>query len=907
MGRVFRARDVKLNRPVAIKVLRTDWAHNPEWLARFEREAQLLATLNHPNIATVHGLDEADGSRYLVMELVPGQTLAQRLARGPLPINEALAVCKQIAAALEAAHERGIIHRDLKPANVMLTPSGTVKILDFGLAQSTEGLTDNSQIAIEPQTNARVIVGTAAYMAPEQARGLPLDRRCDLWALGCIIYAVFTGRPAFNGATSTDILAAVIDRSPDWKALPANLPARVGQLLRRCLQKDPQRRIRDAGDARLEIEDSLAELEEAPPTVPPAPARKRWWLAWAASTLGIAIATFALGRFLSLKPEAIPTEPAAPATAWSGQLLLGGSTQAYTPRRSPDGQWLAFIVIYEHQAQVGVMKLDSGEWWVLTRHRDRGQVNGLCWSLDSSRLYFDRFFETPAGVYSASPLDRNPEGAREVLVVKDAHMPQVAADGSLIVGKLDASGNYRMHRLAANKVLSPIGPAIEGWSPPVRTLHKRNSVLFWGKVVDDQAAASERKFYLLDIDKDEYRPLGEKNLHLDNQSLAVSPRDDFAYAVVLAQDAFQLIRVPLGGSHRPETLLTLTMRVAGLALDDAGQIYLDQVQRPLEVIRFTLEPEGGDPARRASAERIATPAVWRETESIGHPLQLPDGRIVLPSKTAGRDRLLVAVPGKPPVPLLDDSREETAPPATLVGQRQLAFLAGSGPKRRLRLAAIEDDSIELEAVDLGVSGDRLSALAASPDGKTLYYVQSRQVYSVPTDGSAAPTKVVPGDGVAVYPATGELLIQRFEKTGGRLFRLPRPGGKLEEFLVKPGTLRLAPLQIGGTAINRDGCVLVASTTKDSCFWRPAILQPSGELQLIPVTYDGDIYPAAWAKDGKVLGMGYPLRTELWRLTPTASGLAETVGRAGSVAQAALYPSKKKAVDAVPIVRIGVPR
>ncbi len=873
MGRVFRARDMKLDRPVAIKVLRDNYAHDPEWLARFEREARLLATLDHPNIAAIHGLDETDDSRYLVMELVPGQTLAQRLARGPLPIDEALAVCKQIAAALEAAHDRGIIHRDLKPANVMLTPDDRVKILDFGLARSMEAPapTDDSTAPYEGQTDAGVIVGTAAYMAPEQARGRHLDRRCDLWAFGCVLYETLTGRPAFSGATASDILAAVIERAPAWEALPARLPPRINHLLRRCLQKEPQKRLRDAGDARLEIEEAQAEPTRGPPTPRPARSLGRR-LAWAATTMAVALAAFVLGSLRFPKATEPKVAESAPASVWSGQLLLGGATQAYMPRVSPDGRWLAFVVIHEQQTQVGVMKLDTGEWWVLTRNRERGQINGICWSRDSTRLYFDRVFDTPLGVYSVSPLDRTPGGAREVLVVAEAYFPQMAADGSLVVGTLDAASNHRVNRYSSNESLRVVGPPLEGWNATVRALHARNAIVFWGKILDDKAP-SHRGLYILDLDGHGYRLLGDQTLALDNQPLAVSPRDDFACAAVPAQDSVHVVRIPLTGSGRPDPLLTLTMRVVGLDVDDAGQIYVDQVQRPLDVIRFPAVPEDRENVtpKVRPVERIAGPLRWRETDTIGYPLELPHGRVLLPSKAAGRDRLLVARPGEAPVPLLDDSRLETSPPATLVGQWRLAFLAGSDQKRRLRLATLEDEGVRLEPIDLDVAGAELTALTASPDGKTLYYVQARQVYEVAANGSETPRKLAPGDAIAVYPATGDLLIQRFEKVGFRLARLPRPSGPLQEVPLKLGKVRPAPLTIGGAAIDRDGRVLMASTTKDSSFLRPAILRPDGELQPIAAAYEGDIYPAGWSKDGKVLGMGYSYRCELWRFQRAAPG------------------------------------
>lgn len=860
MGRVYRARDVKLGRAVAIKVLRDDYAGNPAWLARFEREARLLATLNHANIATVHGLDEFEGSRYLAMELVPGQSLAQRLANGPLPPVQTLAIGKQIAEGLEAAHDRGIIHRDLKPGNVMLTPDGKVKILDFGLAKTAEPpvAPADSNAPFEAQTREGVAVGTPGYTAPEQARGEPIDRRSDLWAFGCVLYEMITGRRAFQGATFSDTLAT---RSPELGLLPSWVPRRVADLLRRCLQPEVRNRMRDAGDARLELEEALAELERPATTqlaaVPPTRLSRRWWPLVAIPIVGLL--AFTLGKWLSV-----------PAVRdWSGQLLLGGASQAFGPQVSPDGQWLAFIILHEEQSQVGVMKLDSGEWWVLTRNRDRGHVNNVCWSRDSTRLYFDRFFDVPVGVFSVSPLDRTPEGAREALVVKDADAPQEAADGSLIVGKLDAQGRYRLHRFSPHDGLRAVGPPIElhlGWPSPMRALHAQNAVAFCGKVLDGKAGP-ERKFYLLDLDREEYRALLDKEVLFDDVPLAVSPHDDFAYTSLEAEDAFRIVRIPLASRVQPETLLTLTTRVWGLDVDSAGRIYLDQVQRPLEVIRFATAPEGA-PAGAVvlPVEHIAAPTLWQETGAIGLPLQLPDGRVVLPGKTAGRDRLLMAVPGKSLRPLLDDSRTETAPPLALVGTRRLAFVAGSDKERRLRLADLDDDGVRLEPVDLGVSGEGLTSLAASPDGKKLYYVQSRHVYEVLTDGSTPPKKLEPGDGVAVDPATGDLLIQRFDIGGVHLFRAPPGGGQSVEVPLKLGALRPAPVAIGGGAIHQDGRVLLASTSKDSWYWRPAILNPDGTLQSISVAYSGDVYPAAWTTNDRALGMGYAFHGDLWRLS-----------------------------------------
>ncbi len=220
MGVVYRADDTKLDRQVAIKVLPDIFSGDPERLARFEREAKLLASLNHPNIAAIHGLEQADGKRFLVMELVEGETLAQRIAKGPLPVDEALEVCRQIAEGLEAAHEKGIIHRDLKPANVKITPEGKVKILDFGLAKAFQAeaaaAADHSPTITEVMTRAGVILGTAAYMSPEQARGKPVDKRADIWAFGCVLYECLTGKRAFRGRDVADTMAAILKGEPDW-------------------------------------------------------------------------------------------------------------------------------------------------------------------------------------------------------------------------------------------------------------------------------------------------------------------------------------------------------------------------------------------------------------------------------------------------------------------------------------------------------------------------------------------------------------------------------------------------------------------------------------------------------------------------------------------------------------------
>jgi len=394
MGEVYRARDSRLNREVAIKVLPEGFAQDAERLARFQREAQVLASLNHPNIASIYGLEESGQVYALVMELVEGPTLADRIAAGPLPLEEALPIARQIAEALEAAHERGIIHRDLKPANIKVTPDGNVKVLDFGLAKVFEEQPGNPDLSHSPTlmhgTQAGVILGTAAYMSPEQAKGKAVNKRADIWAFGCVLYEMLTGMQVFSGETLTDTLAAVVRAEPEWSALPAATPGVIRKLLGRCLTKDVKQRLRDIGDARIEIEEAMAAGTDEPlvgtdqivalqPT-----SRWRRLLPWAIATLAVLTALLviayranrspdgaaAVKQFVLAPPaEGIPVALSAPclllspdgtrlvstvkvSNSWQlfDRLLnspaarpIDGTQGAMDPFFSPDGQWLAFF------------------------------------------------------------------------------------------------------------------------------------------------------------------------------------------------------------------------------------------------------------------------------------------------------------------------------------------------------------------------------------------------------------------------------------------------------------------------------------------------------------------------------------------------------------------------------------
>ena len=313
MGQVWQATDTQLNRQVALKILPDAFATDPDRLARFTREAQILASLNHPNIAAIYGIEEDEGTRALVLELVEGPTLADRIAQGPVPLDEALPIAEQIAEALEAAHEQGVIHRDLKPANIKVREDGTVKVLDFGLAKALDPAPDvdpsQSPTLTAAATQMGVIMGTAAYMSPEQARGKPVDRRADIWAFGVVLYEMLTAARAFEGDDVSLTLSAVLQREPEWDGLPANVPHGLNTYLRRCLQKDPRQRVQAIGDVRLAMEGAFETTVQATP-VPTegASAQLRvWQRPVPAALIGLVLAALTGVAVWDLKPQAPPS------------------------------------------------------------------------------------------------------------------------------------------------------------------------------------------------------------------------------------------------------------------------------------------------------------------------------------------------------------------------------------------------------------------------------------------------------------------------------------------------------------------------------------------------------------------------------------------------------------------------
>jgi serine/threonine-protein kinase len=462
MGEVWRATDTRLQRDVAIKVLPAEVTGDTARLARFEREAQLLAALNHPNIAAIHGLEEADGKPFLVLELVPGEDLSERLRRGPLPVDEAIEVARQVAEALEEAHERGVVHRDLKPANVKLTPDGKVKVLDFGLAKawtseaasgSAPDLSQSPTLA-HTGTAAGMILGTAAYMSPEQARGKSVDKRSDVWAFGVLLHELLTGRPLFSGETVSDVLAAVLTREPDWAALPAATPAGVRRLLQRCLERDPRRRLRDIGEARIALS---TPVEPPAPVEAGVPATRPRWLVPAA--LAAAALAFAAGYALR-RPVPAVAPPVAPDTVLR-QLTFEPGLEA-EPSFSPDGNYVAYTTNDQGSLDVVVMPIAGGPLRRLAATPvDEAQP---AWSPDGTQIAFTSAREHGGRLGSVNGLSAlstfvqgqggdvflaPAAGGPAVKLVERASFPAWSPDGQSIVFQSDRSGYWDIWTVSA--------------------------------------------------------------------------------------------------------------------------------------------------------------------------------------------------------------------------------------------------------------------------------------------------------------------------------------------------------------------------------------------------------------------------------------------------------------------------
>jgi predicted Ser/Thr protein kinase len=828
MGEVYRATDTKLGRDVAIKVLPEAFAQDAMRIERFKREAQVLASLNHPNIAAIYGVEEGA----LVMELIEGPTLAEILNKGPMRLNEALVLARQIAEALEYAHERGVVHRDLKPANIKVTPDGRVKVLDFGLAKALAmefrpgGPESSPTLTMQP-TVTGTIMGTAAYMSPEQARGQDVDKRADIWAFGAVLYEMLTARRAFEGKTITDTLAAVLTTEPDYSLSPRNLPPRILYLLRRCLRKKVGERLRDIGEARIWIDEAGEE------TPAPAPRPRRWWLAGLGILAAVALLTAYLWRMI----------PAPAPTAWKG-TFLGGPEFAMDPRISPDGKTLAFQAMVDGLFQVAVMKPETGSWAVLTREREHGSVQEIAWSPDGTSLYFGRELGG-AGIYSIPVL-----GGDERLVLEGALNPEMLPDGSLLVLKIDAKRNLQIYHFwpETGKLQAlPAELSFDFLSPPLRTFPdgKEAAYVGWPMNAGQNAVGT---LYALDLASGKSRRLAPGLVIPPRPQgigfpMAITPDGAKVLLRLPGRDLRTVVAIPRKGNGAPETWLSLTQSFWYLDAGPDGSLYMDQMLERPEALRF---PAGGGRPERLMGDIVLGPVVERT-----------DGTLLASSIFAGHMRIAIGRPGSNLIPV-SETREETDVSMTNVGQSAVAFPLGPQGNRVIAIASLPDGRIVRR---LPVPGGVIDRLASSSDGRRIVYVSGQKLWSIPAEGGE-PTRIGEGDSVAVG---GEEVVVTLNDTDGyHLSRIPLSGGTPVRVPLPPSPVLTGDLH--PAAVGPGGRVLVQVNEPHVWFYRMATVDPkSGRVDVIPVDYDGDIWFPGWTPDGKIVATGLRYSFSLWRM------------------------------------------
>ena len=845
MGEVYRAHDSRLDRQVALKILPETLSGDPDRLARFEREAKALASLNHPNIAQIHGTEDAGHARAIVMELVEGETLATLIAQwpagSPMEISEALDIARQIAEALDAAHEAGIVHRDLKPANIKLRPDGTVKVLDFGLAKDVSygggDLTASPTFTSPAMTAAGVILGTAAYMAPEQARGKVVSKRADIWAFGCVLYELLTGRSPFPGETVTDVIAAVVKNEPDWSALPAATPPRIRRLLARCLQKDPRARLRDIGDARLEILD--AAVVEAPASISP----RRRFAPWIVLTAVGALIVGAVVGALWGRP-AVTSVP-----RWAG-VLVGGPANLLQPALSPDGQLLAFLTLVDGQTQIGVMKADGGAWRVLTHDRSRGLSAILAWSPDASRIFYDRQTDTLNGVYAVPSL-----GGDERLVLENAGYPVALPNGDLLVQRVNANRQSQLHRFSPSTGHVDPLPALPDLSlsdDVVLASADGRQVYFFGRPLDNPTSPSA--FYHLDLQTGRSEPL---SLNLDLRppvAMALEPVTGDVYLGGIDGDAFQVVRLSAAAGVAPQAVLSIP-DPSRLEADRKGGLYVAVRSRPAELFAFPVTVLPDQSPRRLESLPVMNA---REAQVLA---PLPDGRLLFGSRAGERDRILVMQSGKPLTALVDGD-EETRPPATAVGAQHVALMMGPRSSPDIAIVNTIDGRLVRR---FKAPTPSISTLGASPDGRRLYYAAEGSVWGLAAEGGT-PIRVGTGDSFTVERDSGDLIVKLDEGARMRLVRIKAAGGDAAEIHVR-SDLRLIPRPLAPGAV-RQGRLALSVASADSWFWHAATLDlKTGAVSKLANPNPSDFHFVTWRADGVPIGFGYGITTALWRFTP----------------------------------------
>jgi serine/threonine protein kinase/Tol biopolymer transport system component len=803
MGEVYRARDPKLGRDVAIKILPRFFTSAPDRLARFEREARMLAALNHPNICAIYGLEEADGVRFLVLELVDGHTLAELLAdvsrpqpRLPgLPVEEVLALARQIAGALEVAHDKGIIHRDLKPANIKITPDGVVKILDFGLAKTVGG--DNSAPGLthvptltEDGAREGPVLGTAAYMSPEQARGVAVDKRTDIWAFGCVLYEMLTGRIAFAGATTSDTIAKILEREPDWSALPAATPTLLKRLLIRCLVKDPKQRLRDIGDFRIDIDgvdDALPRMS-GKSLFPAIPSRNltKWlpWVAMAALVAGMSVVE--IQRVLPVPENPLADAQISRFTNWEG------TEEAAVI--SPDGKFVAFLSDRDGEFDLWVSQVGTGRFSNLTRDFPPLPPSGvivrkLGFSGDGAEIWFN-------------PGDRRPlllmpltGGAPRPFLGEGTNTPAWSPDGTRLVyfGK-PLTGDDPMY------VADPTGADPRQILAPRKGMHSNNPVWSpdgqWIYFVSGSEPQDE-----IDIDVWRLRASGgSPPERLTDQHAAVN-----FLAPIDARTLLYVARSEDGSGPwlwALDTQRKVTRRV------------------PSGVDQYTSVSSSRDGRRSVATVANPSASLWsvallgriaEEHDAQPYSLPVPTGRALAPrfggttmfylSGRGTRDGLWKVEDEQASEVWRDVDGALFEPPAVSPDGRRVAVLVRQGGKRHLSIMSADGTNRRTLAAPIEIEGAAGQCPASwSPDGKWIVTggrdAAGPALFKIPVDGGA-PERFLAGTWVnPVWSPNGDLIMFAGRSLVGQvtLLGVGSDGATMElpQVWVRPGGYRFLP-------------------------------------------------------------------------------------------------------------------
>jgi eukaryotic-like serine/threonine-protein kinase len=830
MGEVYRARDTRLKREVALKVLPAEVSRDHERRQRFEQEARAVAALNHPNILAIYDVGEENGVLFLVTELVEGRNL-----KGPMPLDAVLNCAGQIADALQAAHDRGIVHRDLKPGNIMLRADGVVKLLDFGLAKTLAqpSLPDDASVLSTEtirMTQVGMVMGTAPYMSPEQAQGLYVDKRTDIWAFGAVLYELLTGRRPFQGSTFSQTLASVLKDEPEWE----RVPAAAQKLLRKCLTKDPARRLRDIGDAMELVEGSQARDP------------RHSFLPWGLAGVGAPVAVAAAGWMLLSRPPTTETR--------SGSILAGPEI-ALDPRPSPDGRMLAFQSIERGLTQVAVMTPESGNWSILTHKRELGFVSEMSWSRGGASLYYDRVADVPHGIYSVPVL-----GGEEKLVLENAMTPEVLPDGTLLLYKLNSQRNLQLFRYWPETGRLQDLPVISRVILSTPEVHIRATPDGREAVLVGTPLGQEKepdRLLAVDIYTGECRPLTPPGLTLEGNAAAVT-RDVKSVVVALTEDALRrVVSLPMRGKSAPRMLFTTTTNTLWFVdTDSGGRVYISATDRHGEAIRYSATASS---PRAKGGELIA-----------GHSnvdgdwiVSLPDGRAIVTMRGLGQYRLMALADGKNPVPLVATT-EETSEPIAGAGPSWIAFMIGPAPHASIAVAETSTGRITSR---IAPGKGEISSIASSPDGKTLYFSAGGRIWSVPSAGGE-PSLIRSGDSVIADPSGGSLVITTVESAKVSLFRFPLDGSAEHE-IATDGSVPLAPLSRG--LLRADGSLLVVLAPLDSWFSVPGILDTkTGRITRLPTDQTSHTRALSWTSDGQIVEVRESVRSTLWRFQPVGN-------------------------------------